>query len=100
MWALNSFGIECFYFFALMQKSNKKINPANKKAEILNVSLKSRNSPVEYVSLKEVLAQTALIFLRLTFKISSTFYSMASNIGGLLSINEKLKDCFTLKGMG
>jgi hypothetical protein len=21
------FGIECFYFFALMQKSNKKINP-------------------------------------------------------------------------
>ena len=28
------FGIECFYFFALMQKSNKKIKPANKKAEI------------------------------------------------------------------
>jgi hypothetical protein len=22
-----SFGIECFYFFALMQKSNKKFNP-------------------------------------------------------------------------
>ena len=55
-------GKELFYFFALMQKSNKKIKPANKKAEILNVSLKSRNSRVEFVSLKKVLAQTALIF--------------------------------------
>jgi hypothetical protein len=34
----------------------------NKKAEILNISLKSRNSPEEQVTLKDVLAQTALIF--------------------------------------
>jgi hypothetical protein len=45
-----------------MQKSNKKINPANKKAEILTISLKSRNSRVEFVASKEVPAQTALIF--------------------------------------
>jgi hypothetical protein len=44
-----------------MQKSNKK-NQSAAADEILNISLKSRNSPVEYVSLKEVPAQTALIF--------------------------------------
>jgi len=56
-----SFGISLFYFFALMQKSNKK-NQSAAADEILNVSLKSRNSRVEFVSLKEMPAQTALIF--------------------------------------
>jgi hypothetical protein len=54
-------GIECFYFFALMQKSNKKDQSAAAD-EILNISLKSRNSREELVTLKGVLAQTALIF--------------------------------------
>jgi hypothetical protein len=45
-----------------MQKSNKKINPANKKAEFLNISLKSRNSPVEYFTSMGLKAQTTLIF--------------------------------------
>jgi hypothetical protein len=44
-----------------MQKSNKK-NQSAAADEILNISLKSRNSPVEYISLKGLLAQTALIF--------------------------------------
>jgi hypothetical protein len=44
-----------------MQKSNKK-NQSAAADEILNISLKSRNSRVEFVSLKEVPAQTALIF--------------------------------------
>jgi hypothetical protein len=44
-----------------MQKSNKK-NLSAAADEILNVSLKSRNSREEFVSLKEVPAQTALIF--------------------------------------
>ena len=56
-----SYEIESFYFFALMQKSNKK-NLSAAADEILNISLKSRNSPVEYFSLDGVPAQTALIF--------------------------------------
>jgi hypothetical protein len=44
-----------------MQKSNKKKQSAAAD-EILNIRLKSRNSPVEYISLKGLLAQTALIF--------------------------------------
>jgi hypothetical protein len=44
-----------------MQKSNKK-NLSAAADEILNISLKSRNSPVEYFSLDGVPAQTALIF--------------------------------------
>jgi hypothetical protein len=44
------------------KKYQKKIKPANKKAEIINISLKSRNSPAEYVSLMGLPAQTALIF--------------------------------------
>jgi len=45
----------------LMQKSNKK-NQSAAADEILNISLKSRNSPAEYVTLMVMLAQTALIF--------------------------------------
>jgi len=59
--SLISFGIECFYFFALMQKSNKK-NQSAAADEILHVILKSRNSPVDCFSLKGQPAQTALIF--------------------------------------
>jgi hypothetical protein len=44
-----------------MQKSNKK-NQSAAADEILNIILKSRNSPAEYISLKGMPAQTALIF--------------------------------------
>jgi hypothetical protein len=44
-----------------MQKSNKK-NQSAAADEILTISLKSRNSPVDYVTLKGLPAQTALIF--------------------------------------
>jgi hypothetical protein len=44
-----------------MQKSNKK-NQSAAADEILNISLKSRNSPAESIALKGVPAQTALIF--------------------------------------
>ena len=57
------------------QKETKKIKASNKKAEIFNNSLKSRNSPQEFNNSTIVLAQTALIFLRLILKIFSTFYS-------------------------
>jgi hypothetical protein len=53
--------LESFFFFALMQKRNKK-NQSAAADEILNISLKSRNSPAECFSLKDLLAQTALIF--------------------------------------
>jgi hypothetical protein len=45
-----------------MQKSNKK-NLSAAADEILNASLKSRNSPVEYVSLKEVPPPRRIDFL-------------------------------------
>ncbi|NDE09315.1 MAG: hypothetical protein EBZ95_01945 [Chitinophagia bacterium] len=57
-----SFGIDCFYFFALMQKSNKK-NQSAAADEILNISLKSRNSPVEYFSLERVPPPRRIDFL-------------------------------------
>ena len=54
--------IECFYFFALMQKSNKK-NQSAAADEILTISLKSRNSPEDYVTLKEVPPPRRIDFL-------------------------------------
>ncbi len=53
--------IESSYFFSLMEKSNKK-NLSAAADEIWIISLKSRNSRVEFDSLKDVPAQTALIF--------------------------------------
>jgi hypothetical protein len=49
------------FSFFLDKKRNKKIKAANKKAEIFNISLKSRNSPEDYNNLKLMPAQTALI---------------------------------------
>lgn len=56
----NSF-IPFLFSFFLDKKRNKKIKAANKKAEILSIILKSRNSPQEHSLLTLMPAQTALI---------------------------------------
>jgi len=68
------FFLSPFSFF-LDKKRNKKIKAANKKAEDLDIRLRSKNSPEEYNALRFLPAQTVLIFNRRISSSSSTFYS-------------------------